>query len=124
MGFTINENIITSYGSEVKNAYCSIMGEYHIARKEITEVNMDPQFLIDNGFNVLVVGYKYIVYTVANIWFSKQTYQGKKSPILSNINLEEEITLQELESSENIYEFIYNKLKMMKKIKLPNFLKK
>lgn len=111
MGFIINNNIQTSFGNDCKEAYVTIMGQYHIGRKEMTEVNPDPQFLIDNGYNVIFLGFQYVIYTTASIFISKSAYQNRKIPIIQNINIEENISLSELESSENIYDFIYSKLK-------------
>ena len=108
MGFIINENITTSYGSEVKNAYITIQGSYHIGRKDNLQdnlqVNTDPQFLINNGYN-------YILYTTASIYINKQAYIERKTPIVQNLNVEEIISLLYLENNDNIYDFIYSKLK-------------
>lgn len=94
MGIIILDQINTSFGIPLQNAYCSIRGSYTIRKR-------------GNG---------YLLSVCAGIWADKQSYLSNKEMLEKPIFLEEILTLEELDNLLKtgvlFYSHIYESLKI------------
>jgi hypothetical protein len=103
MGFKINEEIMTNYGSNVSNTYVTIKGLYRIERRESEYLNLETNTVQSNPS-------QYYICSSGSLYVSKQAYLEKKIPIVFNITLEHLSNITELQEND-IYELLYTKLK-------------
>jgi hypothetical protein len=114
MGFKINQEIQTNYGSTIADTYCTIKGLYRIERRESEYLNLENNRVESKAS-------EYYICSSGSLFISKQAYLDKKVPIVFNITLEHLSNITELQESD-IYELLYTKLKEKLKERYGNHL--